>query len=341
MERRVAVLIVFAVGVSSLHAVDHTLDSVWEDWKSLHGKEYTQDSEGQRRMIWEENHRFIQQHNLEEAQGKHSYKLGMNQFGDLTDQEFRETMLGLDMSSVDVSSLPVWNGTVLHTPEQVDWRKQGYVTPVKDQGTCNSCWAFSSTGALEGQMFKKTRRLVSLSEQNLIDCSRCYGNRGCEGGLMDNAFRYIRDKGGIASESSYPYTAEDTMLCRYSESQRAASCKGYKILPEGENALRKALVYVGPISVSVNSSLHTFKFYESGIYFHRKCSKSPDHALLAVGYGKSIDEPDTSSRAKHPYKFWILKNSWGTRWGEGGYMRLARDRRNHCGIGIFSVYPEV
>ncbi|KAG9337748.1 hypothetical protein JZ751_028245 [Albula glossodonta] len=241
MERRVAVLIVFAVGVSSLHAVDHTLDSVWEDWKSLHGKEYTQDSEGQRRMIWEENHCFIQQHNLEEAQGKHSYKLGMNQFGDLV-------------------------------------------------------------------------RMLYL---------------------------YIRDKGGIASESSYPYTAKDTMLCRYSKSQRAASCKGYKILPEGENALRKALVYVGPISVSVNSSLHTFKFYESGIYFHRECSKSPDHALLAVGYGKSIDEHDTSSRAKHPSKFWILKNSWGTRWGEGGYMRLARDRRNHCGIGIFSVYPEV
>ncbi|KAI1886230.1 hypothetical protein AGOR_G00211850 [Albula goreensis] len=133
MERRVAVLIVFAVGVSSLHAVDHTLDSVWEDWKSLHGKEYTQDSEGQKRMIWEENHRFIQQHNLEEAQGKHSYKLGMNQFGDLTEEEFRETMLGLDLSSVDVSSLPVWNGTVLKAPEEWDWSRKGYVTPVKNQ----------------------------------------------------------------------------------------------------------------------------------------------------------------------------------------------------------------
>ncbi|KAI1885751.1 hypothetical protein AGOR_G00207030 [Albula goreensis] len=338
MERRVAVLIVFAVGVSSLHAVDHTLDSVWENWKSLHGKEYTQDSEGKRRMIWEENHRFINQHNQEEAQGKHSYKLGMNQFGDLTNEEFREKMLGFDLNLVRDSSIPVWNGSVRQAPKEVDWRKKGYVTPVKNQSPqgreCGSCWAFSSTGALEGQMFRKTRQLVSLSEQNLVDCSKRYGNKGCKGGLMSKAFQYIKDNGGLASERSYPYEAQDNKPCRYKSNQRAAYCKGYQQLrPGDEMALRDAVVVVGPVSMSVNASLKSFQYYSSGIYFDVACSNVPDHAMLAVGFGES--------KYEQPSKFWILKNSWGPNWGENGYMRLAREYRNHCGIGHYSVYPEV
>ncbi|KAG9337749.1 hypothetical protein JZ751_028246 [Albula glossodonta] len=340
MESRVAVLIVFAVGVSSLHAVDHTLDSAWEDWKSLHGKEYTQDSEGQRRMIWEENHRFIQQHNLEEAQGKHSYKLGMNQFGDLMEKEFSETMLGLDLSSVDVSSLPVWNGTVLKAPREWDWSRKGYVTPVKNQKQCGSCWAFSSTGALEGQMFKKTRRLVSLSEQNLVDCTRTYGNYGCNGGLMNEAFRYVEKNGGIASEQSYPYTATEGK-CRYKKSQRAAYCKGHRILPQGdEKTLRDAVYAVGPISICINAGRRTFQFYKSGIYYDPECPKKINHAVLAVGYGESWTQPATSNISTGPTQFWIVKNSWGTGWGKDGYIRVARGY-NQCGIARFSVYPIV
>ncbi|KAI1886231.1 hypothetical protein AGOR_G00211860 [Albula goreensis] len=338
MERRVAVLIVFAVGVSSLHAVDHTLDSVWEDWKSLHGKEYTQDSEGQRRMIWEENHRFIQQHNLEEAQGKHSYKLGMNQFGDLTDEEYQEMMLSSEEVSQEAfSSLPVWNGTVLKAPTKLDWRRKGYVTHVKNQGVCESCWAFSATGALEGQMFKKTGRLVPLSEQNLVDCSRSFGNNGCNRGLALQAFNYIAKNGGIESEKTYPYKAKD-MPCRYNKKRSVAYCKGYKQLPSGdEKSLRNALIDVGPIAVSVNSDLKTFKFYKSGIYSDPACHKTINHAVLAVGYGVS----KTSNMQGGPAKFWIVKNSWGTHWGEKGYIRVARYNNNQCGIGIHSTYPVV
>ncbi|KAG9335106.1 hypothetical protein JZ751_005669 [Albula glossodonta] len=289
-------------------------------------------SEGQRRMIWEENYRFIQQHNMEEAQGKHSYRLGMNQFGDLTDAEYQEMMLcSEDTSQEEFSSLPVWNGSVLKAPAQWDWRQKGYVTPVKSQGKCGSCWAFSATGALEGQMFKKTRRLVPLSEQNLMDCSRAYGNNGCHGGLALRAFDYIAVNGGIESEKTYPYTAKDSSRCKYSKRRSVASCKGYQQLPRGnERCLKNALIAVGPIAVSVNANLTTFKLYKSGIYSDPTCLKETNHAMLAVGYGTQCGA-----------KFWIVKNSWGTFWGEKGYIRMARDNDNQSGIGIRSTFPVV
>ncbi|XP_036393808.1 cathepsin L1-like [Megalops cyprinoides] len=339
MEGTVVVLIVLAAGIPVLHAADHALDAAWEDWKSLHGKTYTEDSEGHRRMIWEENHRFIQQHNLEEAQGKHSYKLGMNHFGDLTQTEFQKMMLDFNLASTADTSLPVWNGSVLKAPTEVDWSKKGYVTPVKDQGQCGSCWAFSSTGALEGQVFKKTGKLISLSEQNLVDCSRQYGNHGCNGGLMDRAFQYIKDNGGIASEEGYPYTAKENP-CSYNKSQEAATCTGYTLLPPGsERYLRDALAAIGPVSVTLNAD--RLQFYKSGVYYDPRCSKEINHAVLAVGYGVSWYELENNVSSRCPTRFWILKNSWGSDWGNQGYMRLAREHGNNCGIAIYSIFPKV
>ncbi|KAG7469752.1 hypothetical protein MATL_G00132180 [Megalops atlanticus] len=341
MERTVVVLIVLAVGTPVLHAADHALDAAWEDWKSLHGKVYTEDSEGHRRMIWEKNHRFIQQHNLEEAQGKHSYKLGMNHFGDLTLKEFQKMMLDFNLASTVDTSLPVWNGSVLQAPNEVDWSKKGYVTPVKNQGQCGSCWAFSSTGALEGQVFKKTGKLISLSEQQLVDCSRQYGNYGCNGGWMGRAFQYIQDNGGIASEEGYPYTAKDE-ACKAQNAEKVATCTGHTVLRRGdERTLRDAVASVGPVSVTLDASRRSFQFYKSGVYYDRRCSQRINHAVLAVGYGQSVYETNMNDLTRRATKFWILKNSWGTGWGNQGYIRLARERGNLCGIANYSVFPKV
>ncbi|XP_066551438.1 cathepsin S [Amia ocellicauda] len=341
MQAALTLLLVCGVAVSSSQPGDPSLDSTWADWKTLHGKQYTEDSEGYRRQIWEENLRFIEQHNLEHSQGKHSYTLGMNHFGDLTQQEVTEMMTGFSPDDA-LEDTPVsnWIGSSQRPPRELDWRNKGYVTGVKSQGSCGSCWAFSATGALEGQYFKKTGKLVSLSEQNLVDCTKNnkYGNHGCKGGNSFRAFKYIRDNKGIASEKSYPYTGKDNKKCQYRRAQKAATCKGYTFLPRNnETTLRDALAVIGPIAVSVDASQKTFHLYRSGIYYDPKCSHNTSHAVLAVGYGISFFQ----SGNRHPNKYWILKNSWGTCWGDKGYMQLARAYGNQCGVAKKPLYPIV
>lgn len=195
---------------------DPTLDHHWDLWKKTHEKEYKdQNEEDVRRLIWEKNLKFIMLHNLEHSMGMHSYSVGMNHMGDMTPEEVIGYMGSLRIPRHWNRSGTLKSSSNQTLPDSVDWREKGCVTNVKYQGSCGSCWAFSAVGALEGQLKLKTGKLVSLSAQNLVDCSteEKYGNKGCGGGFMTEAFQYIIDNGGIDSEASYPYKAMVRHVC--------------------------------------------------------------------------------------------------------------------------------
>ncbi|XP_060905772.1 cathepsin K [Labrus mixtus] len=326
----VCVLLLLAASAQS-HLDEATLDSQWEQWKMTHTREYNGlDEEGIRRAIWEKNMWMIEAHNQEAALGMHSYEMGMNHLGDMTSEEVSEKMTGLLVPDNRDPNFTVELdvGRVSKLPKSIDYRKKGMVTSVKNQGSCGSCWAFSSSGALEGQLAKTTGQLVDLSPQNLVDCVT--ENSGCGGGYMTNAFKYVQQNGGIDSDMVYPYVGED-QPCRYNSTGMAAQCKGYKEIPQGdEHALAVALFKVGPVSVGIDATLSSFQFYQRGVYYDRNCNKDDiNHAVLAVGFG-------VTPKGK---KYWIVKNSWGETWGKSGYILMARNRGNLCGITNLASYP--
>lgn len=307
---------------------DKIEDNSWFVWKMAHNKAYTDANEEKvRYTIWQDNIRRITQHN----QQNKNFVLGMNHFGDMTNTEFGAKMNGLLMHKHRNGSTYL-RPSHLNAPRSVDWRQEGYVTPVKNQGQCGSCWAFSTTGALEGQHFKKTGKLVSLSEQNLVDCSTTFGNNGCQGGLMDNAFQYIKENGGIDTESGYPYDGEDDK-CRFKSKKVGATDTGFVDVKEGdEDALKDAIAANGPVSIAIDASQFSFQFYHSGVYDEPKCnSEQLDHGVLAVGYGTTHKGVD----------YWIVKNSWAEKWGLKGYIHMSRNKDNQCGVATKASYPLV
>uniref|UniRef100_G3VG72 Uncharacterized protein n=1 Tax=Sarcophilus harrisii TaxID=9305 RepID=G3VG72_SARHA len=318
------------------------LDSEWELFKSTYEKNYTEKEESFRKQVWEKNMKFINDQNLLYKEGKLSYYLGMNNLGDLTDKEFK-IMLNPSMLQRVRRDTTTKNFSIFsHLPKSVDWREKGFITPVRQQGRCGSCWAFSATGAVEGQLFLKTGKLVELSKQNLIDCSKF---QGCHGGTVTSAFKYIKKNEGIVSEECYPYVAKKNSLCSYRSECAAVKIRDYVVLPYGnEEILMEAVAIVGPVSVSLNAqkSLH---FYKGGIYVEPKCKpRYTNHALLLVGYGYKEGTKDKKSRLEEENqyeetKFWILKNSWGVNWGKKGYVYIAKDKNNHCGVATRAIYP--
>nr|XP_023657057.1 cathepsin K-like [Paramormyrops kingsleyae] len=292
-------LLLLLVSALAASSEELSMDAQWQNWKVMHRKEYNGlDEEPIRRAIWEKNLQLINTHNKEYELGMHSYELGMNHFGDMTPEEVTEKMTGLLVPPVRNSNNTFTPDTDLRKlPKAIDYRKLGYVTSVKDQGSCGSCWAFSTAGALEGQLMKTTGQLVSLSPQNLVDCVT--ENSGCGGGYMTNAFEYIKENQGIESEEAYPYVGQEGQ-CAYTPAGRAATCRGYREIKEGsELALQAAVAKVGPVSIGIDATQYSFLFYRRGVYYDRNCNKDDiNHAVLLVGYG-------VTKRGK---KYWIVKN---------------------------------
>jgi cathepsin L len=312
--------------------------TVWRDFKTTHNKSYdSTEEETSRFHVFVDNHRKIETHNREYEAGRKSFQLGMNKFGDMTNEEFRSHMNGYKRSLRDESNSALRGSTFLvpHNvliPTEIDWRQKGYVTHVKDQGHCGSCWAFSAVGALEGQHYRKSGTMVELSEQNLVDCSATFGNEGCNGGLMDNAFKYIKANSGIDTETSYPYEALDGR-CRFNKTNVGAEDSGFVDVASGdESQLEAALATVGPVSIAIDAGHESFQFYKKGVYNEPECSSEAlDHGVLAVGYGVTPEGE----------LFYIVKNSWNTVWGEDGYIRMSRRKQNQCGVATAASYPLV
>jgi len=272
--------------------------------------------------VFTSNYDMITSHNAKQL----DWSLDINEFADQTWEEFSSTHLGLIPHPV---SGPFVNlSGLVNVPSSIDWSSKGAVTAIKNQGQCGSCWAFSTTGSVEGAVEIKTGRLTSLSEQQLVDCSSAEGNQGCNGGLMDDAFKYIIKNVGLCAESEYPYKAAKG-ICKKSCSKVSTISKYADVTANDQTAL-EAAVALQPVSVAIEADQTGFQFYKKGV-FSGTCGTSLDHGVLAVGYG-----------ALNGKDYWKVKNSWGASWGLNGYILIEKTSKSgagQCGIAMQPSYP--
>jgi len=296
---------------------DSEYESLWTEFMKEHNKVYSPEEHYNRFSVFKDNVKFIRAHNA--ASDLHGFTVGINQFADMTRQEFKKTMLTYQASRKVQKNVVVLDETNL--ADSVDWVSKGAVTPVKNQGQCGSCWAFSTTGSTEGAYQIATGQLKSFSEQELVDCAGSYGNQGCNGGLMDDGFKYLESKGD-ALETDYAYTGK-TGTCSTTKQAKAALKAGqvtsFNDVTTNSETQMKAAVSQGPVSVAIEADQSGFQFYKTGV-FSGTCGTNLDHGVLVVGYGTDSGKD-----------YWKVKNSWGETWGLEGYIMLERGNATTTG----------
>jgi C1A family cysteine protease len=309
-----------------------------DEWKQFNNfqerfsKRYQNIQELETRFqIFRVNLRNIILHNLDHTQ---NFTMGINQFTDLTPQEFKDQYVGGLKAEVGSYGCKTFSSSASGAPSSLDWRTKGAVTTVKDQGQCGSCWTFSSTGAIESAWAISTGKLVDLSEQELVDCATgiSYGSHGCSGGQMEGAFKFVIEN-GQCSASSYPYTSGTTKTggsCQKCTSVvHLTSCSDVK--PNDQVSL-KAAVSQQPVAIAIEADTRYFQSYSSGILTSSSCGTNLDHGVLIVGYG-----------SENGQDYWLVKNSWGTSWGDSGYVKIARSSSTNdpgiCGIAMDPSFP--
>ena len=304
------IFVLFAVALAG------SLREDFSAFEARYGKNYLASERAFRAKVFEYNMKWADKINAE----GHSYKVGATVFADMTNTEFATSkMCGCMLKpTMTKPATPIMEAAL----EEVDWREKGAVTPVKNQASCGSCWAFSATGALEGGNFVANGKLISVSEQQLVDCDP--KSHGCGGGLMTNAFEYVMKK-GLCTEEDYPYHAKDED-CKDDKCTAAIHIKGYEEVAQFDGKALKAAVSKAPVSVAVEADSAVFQMYKSGVVDSTACGTHLNHGVLAVGY---TDE------------YWIVKNSWGESWGDKGYIKIKYDETGAgiCGINQMNSYP--
>ena len=304
----------------------------FQQWSEANGRVYQPTERDYRESVYYANVAKIDAHN----EGNFSWTMDVNQFADLTADEFKAQVVSGSFRRSAVRNATVgvrglWSRADL--PASVNWTAAGAVTPVKDQAQCGSCWAFSTTGSVESAWFLAKGTLPSVSEQQLVDCSTAEGNQGCNGGLMDYAFEYIIKNKGITTEAAYPYTATGPNTCVAAGKPVAATLSGYKDVPVNSETALETAIAQQPVSVAVEADQSVFQFYSGGV-MDSACGTQLDHGVLAVGYGTLGGK-----------EYYLVKNSWGASWGANGYILLGRGAKfnpsGQCGLQMAASYPVV
>lgn len=337
------VLVSLFIGIlsdSQLRGSDFSLNIENVNDEVFHWKEFTNFQErfsklyssreelDYRFSVFRQNLVSILTHNADLSQ---NFTMGVNQFTDLTSQEFRDQYTGLK-AEVGSYGCKTFSSSALNAPSSIDWRSKNAVTSVKDQGQCGSCWTFSATGAIEGAWAISKGQLVDFSEQELVDCATgiSYGSHGCSGGQMQGAFKFVIEH-GQCSLASYPYTAKDGTCKSCSAVAHISSCSDVK--PNDQVSL-KAAVAQQPVAVAISADTMIFQSYSSGVITSANCYTSLNHGVLAVGYG-----------TENGQDYWLVKNSWGTSWGNNGYVKIAKSSSTNdagvCGIAMDPSFPTV
>jgi len=299
------------------------LKTLWGAWKSMYGKTYAVGEDDARFAIFVENYKKVLKFNAENE----TPKLGLNVFADMTAEEFKSQKSGcafVEDNEEYVNANTVVMAPTGPLPASVDWRTKGAVTPIKNQGSCGSCWSFSTTGVLEGFNFIKSGTLTSFSEQQIVDCDN--NDYGCDGGWPYDALLYAAAN-GLETESEYPYTGEDG-TCKYNKNNAQVVNTGYSFILKNNRIALKTAIVLMPVSVLIEADQDVFQLYTSGV-ITTGCGASLDHAVLAVGYNTANNQ-----------EYYIVKNSWGTSWGQQGYVYISTDPTQNSGSGVCGILSQ-